>query len=170
MQTATLRLHSLPFNDAKTYLLAALFIAGNIILPQLFHLMPQGGITWLPIYFFTLIGAYKYGWRVGLLTAILSPLVNSFCFGMPATAVLPPILLKSVLLALCAGFAAHRFRKASFAILALVVAAYQLLGTAGEWIMSGDFTAACQDFRIGLPGMLMQIFGGYLVINSSKLK
>jgi len=170
MQTATIRLHSLPFNRAKTYLLAALFIAGNIVLPQLFHLLPQGGVTWLPIYFFTLIGAYKYGWRVGLLTAVVSPLVNSLCFGMPAAAMLPAIMLKSVLLALCAGFAAHRFHKASPAILALVVMAYQLLGTAGEWLMSGDFSAACQDLRFGLPGMLMQVFGGYIIINSTKLK
>ena len=79
--------------------MAALFIAGNMALPQLFHLIPQGGITWLPIYFFTLIGAYKFGWKVGLLTAILSPIINSLLFGMPLPAVLPAILLKSVLLA-----------------------------------------------------------------------
>ena len=76
MQT-TLRLHSLPFDSARTYLAATVFILGNLIVPQLFHLVPQGGVTWLPIYFFTLVGAYKYGWRVGLLTALLSPVVNS---------------------------------------------------------------------------------------------
>lgn len=70
-----------------------------------------------------------------------------------------------VLLAVCAGYAAQRFHKASLALLAAVVLAYQLLGTAGEWIMKSDFYAACQDFRIGLPGMLLQIFGGWLVIN-----
>ena len=70
---ATLRLHSLPFSSVRTYLTAALFVIGNIALPQLLHLVPQGGVTWLPIYFFTLVGAYKYGWRVGLLTALASP-------------------------------------------------------------------------------------------------
>ena len=62
---------------------------GNISLPQIFHLIPQGGIIWLPIYFFTLVGAYKYGWKVGLLTAVLSPTVNSLLFGMPMLASLP---------------------------------------------------------------------------------
>ena len=52
-------------------MVAMLFILGNMVLPQLCHLIPQGGITWLPIYFFTLIGAYKYGWKVGLLTGVL---------------------------------------------------------------------------------------------------
>ena len=99
METKTVKLYSLDYSNAKTYLMAALFIAGNMALPQLFHLIPQGGITWLPIYFFTLIGAYKFGWKVGLLTAVLSPVINSLLFGMPLPAVLPAILLKSVLLA-----------------------------------------------------------------------
>lgn len=164
MQT-TLRLQSLTFGSVKTYLAAALFIIGNIVLPQVFHLVPGGGITWLPIYFFTLIGAYKYGWRVGLLTALASPIANAMLFGMPAVAALPAIMLKSVLLALIAGLAAARFKKASLVLLVAVVLGYQVLGTLGEWAIMGDFLLACQDFKIGIPGMLLQIFGGWLVIN-----
>ena len=67
---ATVKLHSYNYSDYHTYMYAAIFIAGNILFPQLAHLMPQGGLIWLPIYFFTLVGAYKYGWRIGLLTAI----------------------------------------------------------------------------------------------------
>lgn len=164
MQT-TLRLQSLPFNSVKTYLAAILFVIGNIVLPQIFHLVPQGGITWLPIYFFTLVGAYKYGWRVGLLTALASPVVNSMLFGMPAVTVLPAIMLKSVLLASIAGFAARKFNKVSIPLLAAVVLSYQIIGTLGEWAMNGDLFLACQDFRIGIPGMLLQIAGGWAVIN-----
>lgn len=91
VESAPVRLYTLTYGETKTYLFAALFIAGNILLPQLCHLAPLGGVRWLPIYFFTLVGAYKYGWRVGLLTALLSPLINSALFGMPAAAALPPI-------------------------------------------------------------------------------
>ena len=162
---STVKLYSLPYSSVKTYLTALLFIAGNVVLPQLFHLIPQGGVMWLPIYFFTLIGAYKYGWKAGLLTAIASPLVNSWLFAMPAPAVVPAILLKSVILALAAGFAAHRFQKASLPLLAGVVLVYQVAGTLGEWVMTDSFFAAAQDFRIGIPGMLLQIVGGYATIN-----
>lgn len=161
----TVKLYSLPYHNAKTYLAASLFAFGNIILPQIFHLIPQGGMIWLPIYFFTLVGAYKYGWKVGLLTAVLSPLANSALFGMPAVAVLPAILFKSVLLAIAAGYAASHFKKASFGLLIGVVLAYQFVGTLGEWAMNGSFWLAIQDFRIGIPGMLFQIFGGWLFIN-----
>lgn len=160
----TVKLYSLGCRESKTYLTATLFILGNIALPQLFHLIPQGGMTWLPIYFFTLIGAYKFGWKVGVLTAILSPCLNSLLFGMPAVSVLPAILLKSVLLAIGAGYAAHRFQKISLPLLTATVAFYQLTGTLGEWIMTGDFFLSVQDFRIGIPGMLFQIIGGYLFI------
>lgn len=164
MQT-TIKLQSLPFSSSKTYLVATLFILGNLVMPQLFHLVPQGGVTWLPIYFFTLVAAYKFGWRAGLLTALASPVANALLFGMPAVAALPAIMLKSVLLAVMAGAAASRFKKASVLALVAVVLGYQTVGTLGEWVMKGDFFLACQDFRIGIPGMLLQIFGGWFVIN-----
>lgn len=158
------KLYDLGYAEAKTYLAAALFVMGNIALPQLFHLVPQGGVTWLPIYFFTLVGAYKYGWKTGLLTAVVSPLVNSLMFGMPAWGALPAILLKSVLLAGAAGYAAHRWQKVSLPLMLAVVLSYQVIGTLGEWLMKGSFYDAVQDFRIGVPGMLLQVFGGYLFV------
>lgn len=163
MQT-TVKLYSLGYQDIKTYFMATLFVVGNILLPQICHFFPQGGLTWLPIYFFTLIGAYKYGWRVGLLTAIASPLVNSAFFGMPGIAMLPIILLKSTLLAICASYVATKFKTVSILSLTGVVLAYQSIGTLGEWWMNGSLYTALQDFRIGFPGMLVQIFGGWLII------
>ena len=105
----------------------------------------------LPIYFFTLIAAYKYGWKVGLLTAVFSPVLNHLLFGMPPAGVLPAILLKSILLALVAGYLAKRVNNVSIPVLALVVLAYQLVGTLGEWAMVGNLSLALQDFRIGIP-------------------
>ena len=83
---------------------------------------------------------------------------------MPPAGVLPAILLKSVLLAVVAGCAANCFKRISIPVLALVVLAYQLIGTLGEWAMVGNLALAFQDFRIGIPGMGLQILGGYLFI------
>ena len=161
---SSIRFYSLPFSQLRTYVAALLFIVGNIALPQLFHLAPQGGVTWLPIYFFTLVGACKYGWKVGLLTAVASPLLNSWLFGMPAQAVLPAIVVKSVLLAAGAGWVAGRYRSVSPLLLLAVVLFYQLAGACFEWAWTGSLHAAFQDFRVGIPGMLLQILGGYLLI------
>jgi hypothetical protein len=161
----SINLYTLSYRDVKTYWMALLFVGGNILLPQLCHLVPQGGATWLPIYFFTLVGAYKYGWKVGLLTAIASPLVNSLLFGMPAVAVLPAILMKSTLLAMAAGIMAQRSHKVTWFSLLAVILIYQVLGTMGEWALTGSLYIALQDFRMGLPGMALQLIGGYLVLN-----
>lgn len=162
----SVKLYSLSFSDVKTYLFALLFVAGNIALPQLCHLAPMGGPTLLPIYFFTLVAAYKFGFRAGLLTALLSPVANYLLFGMPAAAVLPAILVKSGLLAGAAALAARHTKGVSLMALLGVVLAYQLLGTAFEWALCGDFFVAVQDFRIGVPGMLLQWFGGYALLKA----
>ena len=94
MSTNT-KLYAYSFSSVKTYLFALLFVAGNLLLPQLAHFVPNGGPTLLPIYFFTLIAAYKFGLKTGLLTAILSPVLNHLFFGMPILAFLPVILIKS---------------------------------------------------------------------------
>ena len=167
MQTV-LNLQSLPFRSYRTYVAATLFVIGNLLLPQLFHAVPRGGMIWLPIYFFTLVGAYRFGWRVGLLTALASPMLSSLIFGMPAVAALPAITLKSALLAVIAGYAAHRFNRITIGLLLAVVLGYQTLGTLGEWAIVGDLKLALHDFRNGIPCMILQLVGGYLAITLIK--
>ena len=157
---------SLQAGDIRTYLYAMLFVAGNIVLPQLCHLMPQGGLVWLPIYFFTLIGAYAFGWRTGLIVAVASPLVNSALFAMPPAGALPVILMKSVLLALFAAFAARKAGRVRLLAVAAAVIASQAVGSLGEWAITGSAAMALLDVRIGLPGILLQIFGGTALLRA----
>ncbi len=155
---------TLSLTNHSTYIFSAMFVIGNILLPQLCHLVPQGGLMLLPIYFFTLVGAYCYGINLGLLTAVLSPVVNSMLFGMPPAAALPAILVKSVSLAVVASYVAHRSQRVSIGLLALVVVAYQLVGMAFEYVYTGSLYAALQDVRLGIPGLLMQVLLGYVFI------
>lgn len=162
----TAKLQTLSFDNARTYAFAAIFAAGNIVLPQLVHLVPGGGLMFLPIYFFTLIAAYKYGIAVGLLTAVVSPLANHLLFGMPPAGALAVILIKSVLLAAAAAYAAKKAGKISFIAVVAAVVAYQLVGSLAEWGITGSFAAAAQDIRIGLPGIALQIVGGYAILRA----
>jgi hypothetical protein len=165
MSSIALQHQKYNFASYRTYLAAGLFIIGNIVVPQLCHLIPNGGLMFLPIYFFTLIGAYKCGWKVGLLTAVLSPLINCALFGMPPVASLPAILVKSVTLAIAAAYIA-RHMKFSIWSVALAVLVYQLVGMTFEFIMSGSLFYAIQDVRIGWPGILIQIVGGYFLLKA----
>lgn len=163
-----IKIYNYGLNELKTYLFVFLFVAGNIILPQLCHLIPDGGKMFLPIYFFTLMASYKYGVKVGLMTAVLSPVINSLFFGMPALALLPAILTKSVVLALAASFVANKTQKVSIVNLLIVILAYQCVGTLAEWAMTSSFYVAIQDFRLGIPGMVLQLFGTYFLLKLER--
>ena len=142
--------------NVRTYLFAVLFVGGNMLLPQLCHLMPDGGKIFLPIYFFTLIASYKFGLKVGILTAVLSPLCNHLLFGMPPAGMLPVLLVKSTLLALVGAIVADRSQRVSLLHVAAVVVA--------EWLIASDLSAALQDFKIGFPGMLLQVVLGWVIL------
>lgn len=163
METSV-RLYTLNYDEVKTYLWAAAFVVCNMLLPQLFHLIPQGGIVFAPLSLVILVGAYKLGWKAGLLAAVASPLVNNLVFGMPAWGLLQVMMLKLVVLALVAGFTAQHFRSLTMPLLIGVVLASEVLGGLGEWLLTGGVSATVQDFTIGWPGLLLQIVGGFLLI------
>lgn len=162
METST-RLYTLNYDEVKTYMWAAIFVACNLVLPQVFHLIPQGGIIFAPLSLVIVAGAYKFGWRVGLIAALASPLVNHLLTDLPAWDVLPVMTLKLVVLALTAGFTAQHFRKVTLPLLTGVVLVAELAGGLGELALTGGIEATVQDFTIGWPGLLLQVFGAYLV-------
>lgn len=165
MTTTSISAQKYNFASLRTYFAALLFIAGNIAVPQLCHLIPRGGLIFLPIYFFTLVGAFKCGWKVGILTAVLSPLVNCAFFGMPPVASLPAILIKSITLVAAIAVIGKKMKFSILAV-ALAVLAYQLVGMTVEFFMDFNLMHALQDVRIGWPGILIQIVGGYFAIKA----
>ena len=75
-----------------------------------------------------------------------------------------PILTKSVVLALAASYVAHRSKDVSLLSILLVVLIYQLVGSLAEWAITGSLQAALQDVRLGIPGILIQVIGGWAVL------
>ena len=160
---ASAKLYTLNYDEAKTYLWASIFVACNLVLPHVFHLIPQGGIIFAPLSLVILIGAYKLGWKVGLIAALASSLVNHLLTGMPAWPVLVVMTFKLVVLALIAGFTAQHFKRVSWFLLIGVVLSSLIIGGLGELLLTGGIKATIQDFTIGWPGILLQVVGAYLV-------
>ena len=161
---ATARLYTLNFDEVKTYLWAMVFVACNLVLPQVFHLIPQGGIIFSPLSLVILAGAYKFGWKTGLLAALLSPVVNHLLTGMPAAEVMPVMALKLAVLAMVAGLAAQHFKTVSLQLLIGVVLVSKAIGCLGEFALTGGIDATIADFTIGWPGLLLQVFGAWLIL------
>ena len=160
----TARLYTLNFDEAKTYLWATVFVACNLVLPQVFHLIPQGGVIFSPLSLVILVGAYKFGWKTGLLTALLSPVVNHLLTGMPAAEVMPVMALKLAVLAMVAGLAAQHFKTVSLPLLIGVILVSEAIGCLGEFALTGGIEATIADFTIGWPGLLLQVIGAWLIL------
>ena len=165
---ANVRLYALNYDEVKTYLWATVFVACNLVLPQVFHLIPQGGVIFSPLSLVILAGAYKFGWKTGLLAALASPLVNHLITGMPAWEVMPVMTLKLAVLALVAGLAAQRFKTVSLPILVGVVLVSMAIGALGEFILTGGIAATIADVTIGWPGLLLQVIGTWLIVKYVK--
>ena len=155
----TSRAAALTLDNWRTYLFATLFTAGNIALPQLCHLVPQGGLLFQPIYLFTLIAACRWGWRVALLTALVSPLLNTLWFSMPSVAMLPIVLLKSVVLALGVSWALMSKVRKPLLVAVLFIIGAQLLGGVAEWALLSSATT----LWLCLPGVALQVVVASLI-------
>lgn len=155
---------SLALNERKTYTTATLLVAGNILLPLVCHLIPHGGQMLLPVFFFTLVGAYKYGVVVGMATAVLSPILNALLTGMPTAAMLPPMLIQSVTLAVLSALAARIMGRVSWTAIAVVVVLTQLFGLLLENLMMPAHIAFASALWLCLPGMALQLTVGYYLI------
>lgn len=151
-------------SQVRFYLWVAVFTVGNLVFPALVHTIPRGGLIFLPIYFFTLVAAYRWGLWAGLATAVLSPLANTLLTGMPPWPMVDLIVVKSLLLAVAASVVASRSRQVSLLSLVLVVVAYQLGGGVYEAFRAGSVAAALSDWVLGWPGLVIQVIGGGLVL------
>ena len=155
------RLYTLNFDEIRTYLVSALFVVANLLLPQLAHLIPQGGVILAPLSLVMLVGAYKFGWKAAVLAAVVSPLVNHALTGLPAWGVLPVMTVKLMVLALTAGLVAQWTKKVSIPLLVAVVLGAEVLGGLGELLLTGGIAMTTADFIVGWPGLLLQVIGGY---------
>jgi hypothetical protein len=150
--------------EYRTYFLSSALIIGSVLLPHAFHQFHLAGQVFLPIYFFVLIGAYKFGYKVGVITGIFSPLISFFLTGMPMLMILPFVIVKGIILGLIAGFFVTKFRKLSMLSLFLVVISYQSIGFLIVYLFTHNLNLSTTDLILGYPGLILQVVGGYTLL------
>jgi len=161
---ASVPLRPLALTDLRFYLFTALFAAGNLLVPLAFHTVPSAGPTFLPLFWFTLVAGWQGGPVSALVVALLSPVLNNLVIGMPTAVMLPIVLTKSVALGLAAALLAWRLKTVSLPGLVLAVILMQILGMAAQ-LGAGMPLAVCGADQVqGLPGDLILVGGGYLLL------
>ena len=150
--------------DLRLYGFAAVFTLGNLVAPMAVHSVPQGGLIFLPIFFFTLVAAARFGFAAGVLTGIASPLVNYGLTGMPPSGELFTVLAQSIFLAAVVAVLASRRGRIGVLALLLAAVSMQLAGFAID-LARGVSASVCLDaLRLGIPGIAIMVVGGYAVL------
>src|SRR4030043_2441352 len=102
-------LMTLKYNDIRSYVLTAVFVTLAVSVPWIFHQFHLAGAPSLPMHIFVLIAGLLFGWRAGLITGLLTPLVSHFISGMPVLNVLPQILIELSAYGLIAGILRQKY-------------------------------------------------------------
>jgi hypothetical protein len=155
---------SLSLTETKYYFLLSLFVIGNILLPAIFHQFHLGGNIFLPIFFFVLISGYKYGFKLSIPTAILSPSISFYLSGMPMLKILPLVIGKGILLAAIASIVGRKNNQTTLLNLLYIITSSQFLWFIISSIFYKNFNLAWNDFLISWPGLLLQLIGGFIIL------
>ena len=99
----------LNYTDIRSYIFTAVFVLLNVAVPWVFHQFHLAGPTFLPMHIFILVAGLLFGWRVGLMVGLLTPLASYAVSGMPLLPVLPQIMIELSVYGLVAGILRERF-------------------------------------------------------------
>ena len=145
----------------------ALCLALAVLIPQLFHAIPNAGSVFLPMHVPVLICGFLCGWPYGLACGLLAPALSSLLTGMPPAPILPGMICELGMYGFVTGFLSKRVRtgKPTLDVYCVLLPA-MLLGRAvsgllnglvfraGEYTMTMFLTAS---FVTALPGIAIQV-------------
>ena len=153
--------------QTKQLVLAALFLALGVTLPQAFHAVPNAGSVFLPMHIPVLLGGMVLSPLYALAVGILTPILSSLIFHMPPVAYLPSMVCELAVYGLTASLIYHHIKTKNNLLniyIGLIGAmlcgriTYGILNAlifrAGAYSLQTWLTAA---FVTGLPGIIIQL-------------
>lgn len=146
---------------------AALCVALAVLIPQLFHAIPNAGSVFLPMHVPVLICGFLCGWPYGLACGLLAPILSSLLTAMPPAMILPGMACELAVYGLATGllFPKMRTSKPLLDIYCALLPA-MLLGRLVSGLLNGLVFRAGQytfqmfltaSFVTALPGIVIQL-------------
>lgn len=155
----------MPYTKKTVYTSAC--IALCVVLPMIFHAVPNAGNVWLPMHFPVLLCGLICGWKLGLFCGLAGPFISSILTQMPAAAYLPSMMLELAAYGAVSGIAIRIIRTGKYTmdiIISLVISiiigrvvygiANALIFQSGNYSMNAWITAS---FVTALPGIILEL-------------
>ena len=161
----------LKFTDIRSYVIAAVFIALDVLVPRLFHMFQLAGATYLPMHIFVLLAGLLFGWRAGLIVGLFTPVASFAVSGMPVARILPQITVELATYGVVAGLLREKLNLRTvwsllgamvagrIALLAMVFIISIITGTIFSPLgaASVPWLAVRDAVKQGLPGIIIQL-------------
>ena len=141
-------------------------IALCVVLPMVFHTIPNAGNIWLPMHIPVLLCGLICDWKFGLFCGIMGPIISSILTQMPPVAYLPAMILELAAYGMISGFASssiHTGRQIPDILISLSISMIlgrivygvvnALLFRAGNYSLQAWLTSS---FITALPGIILQ--------------
>lgn len=154
-------------STVKKSIITAVCIALCVVLPQVFHAIPEAGTIYCPMHIPVLLCGLITGWSYGLLCGLAGPLLSSLITGMPPVAMLPAMMIE------CAAYGAltgvmmqlvHTkkiYADLYISLIAAMLGGRVVAGLAKAFIFSaGQYTMAAWvagSFVKSLPGIIVHL-------------
>lgn len=159
-------------NNLRSMITAGVLIAMGILLPMVFHGIPNAGSIFLPMHIPVLLAGLLLSWPYALAVGILTPVLSSLLTGMPPMAPVPMAVIMTFELAVYALVTSMMARlvKANkpwtvlYALVPAMVAGRLVAGIV-VWVLVGlvgiqmksPWLFMSGGFVTGLPGLAIQI-------------
>jgi len=162
---------TLKWSDVRTYIFICCFVTLGVLVPWILHHFYLAGPTFLPMPYLVLMAGLLFGWRVGLITGLFTPLASYTISGMPVVSVLPQIVVELSTYGLIAGLLRDKLNlRVLWSLLGAMVVGRLALLMAG-WIASivighsyspigvetGPLQVLWAVIKQGWPGILIQL-------------
>jgi membrane-associated HD superfamily phosphohydrolase len=146
---------TLPLKGIKSYLFQILFVTIAVILPTIAHLSGAPVRFLLPMHWAIILAGLVYGWRGGLISGLLAPIVSYMISGMPMPGILLQMTAELAAYGAIAGLMRENLRLNIFAATALALAAGRFVFIVMVFSM-GSYSGAFTEYLKAamLPGLI----------------
>ena len=153
-------------SPAKKLVFAAVCVALCVVIPQAFHMIPNGGTVFLPMHIPVLLCGLICGWPYGFLCGLLGPLLSSVVTGMPPAAMLPSMMVECAVYGAVSGLlmryvrTRHSVADLYISLISAMVLGRVVAGLAKAWIFTpgtAPFAWVTTSLVAGIPGIVIQL-------------
>ncbi len=151
----------------KKMVLAAFFLALTLVLPFLTGQIPEIGGMLLPMHIPVLVCGFVCGWKYGLLTGFIAPLLRNLLFAMPPFQTAVGMAFELAVYGAVTGILYYRLQKTKariyISLLAAMIAGRIVWGAVSIVIYGVSQSAFTWQMFIGgallnaVPGILLQV-------------